>query len=128
MNQHTKTDSNVEHHDLYLTGALKRDFISVNGVGGVYDIKPDQGDAFIFTATGSIDITMSNIGNDNVGQSGTIVIINGAGAGYNALPSNMLTPSGADIQWVTTQGAISIISYIIVDVDAVLVNYIGNFA
>ena len=71
---------------------------------------------------------MSNIGSDNVCQSGTIVIINGAGAGYNALPSYMKTPSGADIQWVTTQGAVSIISYIIIDVDAVLVNYIGNFA
>ena len=71
------------------------------------------------------------VASENVGQSGMIVLTNPASVGslsFVALPSYMLTPSGATLNFVTTANAVSIISYYVHATDKVLVNYVGNFA
>jgi hypothetical protein len=80
------------------------------------------------TASGNVTISMGSIGASNIGQSGNIIIVNGAGVSFNPLPSNMKTPSGAQVQFVTTTGAVSIISYYVLNAQTILCNYIGNFA
>ncbi len=71
------------------------------------------------------------VASENVGQSGTITIVNPSSVGslsFVALPSYMLTPDGATVNFVTTANAISMISYYVHATDKVLVNYVGNFA
>ena len=71
------------------------------------------------------------VASENVGQSGIITITNPASVGslsFVALPSYMLTPSGATVNFVTTANAVSVISYYVLATDKVLCNYIGNFA
>jgi len=71
------------------------------------------------------------IATENIGQSGMITITNPASVGslsFVALPSYMLTPEGATINFVTTANAVSILSYYVLATDKVLVNYVGNFA
>ena len=128
MNQYVNTNSNVTHHDLYLTGALKRDLITVaNSGGGVFDVNPSDGDAFLINAVNGTQIQMNSIVSANIGQSGTIVIINGIGSSFFELPANMKTPSGARVEFALNDGAVSIISYFILSTESVLVNYIGDF-
>ena len=72
-----------------------------------------------------------SIASSDVGKSGMIVLTNPASVGslsFVALPSYMLTPGGATLNFVTTANAISIISYYVLATDKVLVNYVGNFA
>ena len=65
----------------------------------------------------------------DVGKSGVIVIINDAsGSTFASLPSYMKTPDGASPAFVTSGGAISIISYFVLEQDKVLINYVGNFS
>ena len=127
MNQYTNTNSDVQFDDLYLTGRLQRELITVTGSGGVFTADLDPGDAFVVNAGSNTEITMS-VNPSNAGQSGTILIINGAGASFLELPPFMKTPSGAAIEWYDAPGGVSIISYFVVDQDNVLCNYIGNFA
>jgi hypothetical protein len=69
------------------------------------------------------------VATENIGQSGMITITNhSSGTTFAALPSYMLTPEGATINFVTTADAVSIISYYVLATDKVLVNYVGNFA
>ena len=71
------------------------------------------------------------VASSDIGKSGIIVIKNPSSVGslsFVALPSYMLTPGGATLNFVTTANAISIISYYVHATDKVLVNYVGNFA
>ena len=72
--------------------------------------------------------TIKEVGSQNLKM---IVLTNPASVGslsFVALPSYMLTPGGATLNFVTTANAISIISYYVHATDKVLVNYVGNFA
>lgn len=67
--------------------------------------------------------------NADVGKSGIIVIINHpSGSTFAPLPSYMKTPDGASPAFVTSGGAISIISYFVLEQDKILINYVGNFS
>jgi len=71
------------------------------------------------------------VATENIGQSGIITITNPASVGslsFVALPSYMLTPSGATINFDTSANGVSVISYYVLATDKVLCNYIGNFA
>ena len=125
MNQYTNTGSDVQHADLYLTGRLQREMIVANNGA----IPVQTGDAFIINADGVVTISMTGLNTSCAGQSGTIVIVNSAGGSdFSQLPAYMLTPSGADIEFVTEPYAVSIISYHILSQTQVLCNYIGHFA
>tara|TARA_R100001244_G_scaffold95482_1_gene71602 strand:+ start:899 stop:1636 length:738 start_codon:yes stop_codon:yes gene_type:complete len=88
-------------------------------------------DNFQFTANNAASQVIAlTVASENVGQSGTIIITNPSSVGslaYSALPSYMITPESATINFVTTANAISIISYYVYATDKVLVNYVGNF-
>ena len=120
----------------YTMGALK-DFI---GTGtGIQDAVESPANTFTMNLSVSTNwkVTANNAATTlvmtvvaaDIGKYGIIVIINNAsGTTFTSLPSYMKTPDGADPAFVTTGGAISIISYFVLEADKVLVNYVGNFA
>jgi len=124
--------SDLVLNDLKVTGALKRNILGVTEDRGLFDIKPNDGDAFLIAIKGAevpTTIRMSGITADNAGQSGTILIINALdGAKFDALPVYMKTPSGAAINFATEANVVSIISYFIIDANNVLCNYVGDFS
>ncbi len=84
----------------------------------------------IVVANAATTIALTVVSAD-IGKSGIITITNPASVGslsFVALPSYMLTPSGATVNFVTTANAVSVISYYVLATDKVLCNYIGNFA
>jgi hypothetical protein len=99
-----------------------------------WDCELDSWDNFIFTlnnAANTIDLT-----NGAIGQSGVVVLTNPSSTGsfsVNLIQGNgdaaeVLTPSGATINWPTTANHISIISYFVVASDKILINFVGSFA
>lgn len=62
-----------------------------------------------------------------VAQSGAFIIKNTSTTTPGALPANLKTPNGQSIAFETDSGDISVLSYLVVDVNTVVVNYIGNF-
>ena len=130
MNQYTNTDSDVQFRDVIITQAQKV-LIQVvpDDGGGVYDVRPDLGNIFQINAGGTASIKMAFINASNYGQSGTIILVNGpGGTHWTQLPLNMLTPSGADINFVTDPNAVAIISFLVTSSGEVLCNYVGHFA
>tara|TARA_Y100001937_G_scaffold115272_1_gene165871 strand:- start:946 stop:1422 length:477 start_codon:yes stop_codon:yes gene_type:complete len=120
----------------YTMGALK-DFI---GTGtGIVDAVESPANTFtmdlsvatnwkVTTNNAATTLAMTVV-NADIGKSGIIVIINHpSGATFTSLPSNMKTPDGAAPAFVTAGNAISILSYFVLEVDKVLVNYVGNFS
>ena len=61
------------------------------------------------------------------GKSGNIILINTATTTPAALPAEAKTPLGLTIDWVTTTGAVSIISYYVYSSSQVFINYLGDF-
>jgi hypothetical protein len=97
--------------------------------GGIFDVTPDKGNIFQIAAGANASIKMTSINVSNYGQSGTIILLNGpSGTTWSQLPANMLTPSGADINFVTGPNLVSVISFIITKTGQVLCNYVGHFA
>jgi hypothetical protein len=79
------------------------------------------------SVTGAWTFGLTNI-SAHIGQAGNIVITNAAATTPGALPVEFKTPNGDSIIWDTTSGTTSIISYYIVDINTILINYIGNFS
>jgi hypothetical protein len=127
MDQHTKTGSNVSLNELSLLGGLKRSSDVVIGAGGIYNIDLNSNDVFHVNVAGHTEFNLINSGLAT-GASGIIVIYNQESVIFAPLPSNMKTPSGANVNFVTTAGATSIISYYVYSDENVLCNYVGNFA
>jgi len=90
-----------------------------------------HGNNYNITATNATNtIAFSNLGADNIGKSGTIVITNPSSVGslgWAALPATAYTPGGGTISFDTTANKIAIISYIVVASNKVLINYVGDF-
>jgi len=87
-------------------------------------------DNFNITVANAATTIALTVATENIGQSGMITITNPASVGslsFVALPSYMLTPDGATINFVTAANAVSIISYYVHATDKVLVNYVGKF-
>ena len=78
------------------------------------------------TADGAVTFAFSNI-SSNVGKSGTIMLTNNTALGTVTLPSTAKTPLGLTPDWVTTSGAVSLISYYVFSSTQVLINYLGDF-
>ena len=75
-------------------------------------------------------IAFSNLSADKIGKSGNIIINNPASVGslaWAALPSTAYTPGGATISFDTNASSVSIMSYLVIASDKVLINYVGNF-
>lgn len=131
------TSSNVTAKgDVDVTGSVKvtqnlrRTFTTVTASSNTHTCNLSLNDNFIINAAAATNTIALTVASENVGQSGTIVI-NNASSGtvaFAALPSYMLTPDGASVNFVTTNSAVSLISYLVVATDKVLVNYVGNFS
>ena len=75
-------------------------------------------------------IAFSNLGADKIGKSGNIIINNPASVGslaWAALPSTAYTLGGSTINFDTNASSVSIMSYLVIASDKVLINYVGNF-
>jgi hypothetical protein len=126
----TEANSKAKLHvngNSFIDGALLRSLTEVaKSASNIFSINLSNNDSFLLNASGTYYIELS-ISSSNIGQSGTIIINNTAATTAQALPSYMLTPEGATLDWVNTSGAVSIISYFVLATDKVLCNYVGNF-
>jgi len=111
-----------------VTGSLQRVNHSVT-IDGNYTASIDlsESDNFIFNASGSYSLNLL-APTSSIGQSGTIIVNNTDETNPTSLSSNVKTPDGANIVFVTSSATLSIVSYYVADNDSILVNYIGNFA
>ena len=114
-----------------VTQNLRRTVTTASESSGTHTITLIDNDNFNIAVTNAATTIALVVATENIGQSGMITITNPASVGslsFVALPSYMLTPEGATINFVTTANAVSIISYYVLATDKVLVNYVGNFA
>ena len=114
-----------------VTQNLRRTVTTASESSGTHTITLVDNDNFNIAVTNAATTIALVVATENIGQSGMITITNPASVGslsFVALPSYMLTPEGATINFVTTANAVSIISYYVLATDKVLVNYVGNFA
>tara|TARA_R100001530_G_scaffold102604_1_gene71387 strand:+ start:4133 stop:4804 length:672 start_codon:yes stop_codon:yes gene_type:complete len=119
--------------DLHVAGSILQGAAGSANIGGgnAYDFPLAENDNFAATLPNDSCSIALTVTSSDVGKSGMIVLTNPASTGslsIAALPSYMLTPGGATLNFVTTANAISIISYYVHATDKVLVNYVGNFA
>ena len=123
--------------DATVTGSVKcqqnfrRTVTTASESSGTHTITLVDNDNFNIAVTNAATTIALVVATENIGQSGMITITNPASVGslsFVALPSYMLTPEGATVNFVTTANAVSIISYYVLATDKVLVNYVGNFA
>lgn len=126
---HTETAGNHK-----VGGALQRTYTTVTHSSNTHTCDLSVNDNFIINANAATNTIALTIADANIGQSGNIVIVNASSGtvAFAALPSYMLTPDSATINFVTANNAVSLISYLVIsDTDAgsrrVLVNYVGNF-
>lgn len=61
------------------------------------------------------------------GKAGNIILINTGVTTPSALPASAKTPLGLTIDWITTTGAVSIISYYVYSSTQIFINYLGDF-
>ena len=114
-----------------VTQNLRRTVTTASESSGTHTITLIDNDNFNIAVTNAATTIALVVATENIGQSGMITITNPASVGslsFVALPSYMLTPEGATVNFVTTANAVSIISYYVLATDKVLVNYVGNFA
>jgi len=123
--------------DIDVTGSIKvtqnirRTVTTASESSNTHTMDLTTNDNFNVTATNATNTLALTVASENVGQSGMIVITNPASVGslaFAALPSYMLTPDAATLNWVTSANAIHIITYYVHATDKVLCNYVGNFS
>lgn len=109
-----------------ISAASNGSLTTVTKFSNIFTLNLNTNNNFLLNASGVYSIAMT-ITSANIGQSGAIIINNTAATTAGALPSYMLTPEGATLDWVNTSGAVSIISYFVIATDKVLCNYVANF-
>jgi hypothetical protein len=84
-------------------------------------------DSFHVTLTDNTELVLDNIA-DKIGGYGSIVLIQDSTGGWEVTwPSEFKTPRGATITQSTGASTMALLSYYIVDTDAIIVNYLGDF-
>jgi len=130
------TDTATINADANVTGSVKctqnlrRTITTASNSSNTHTCDLRLNDNFAVAAANAATTIALTVASENIGQSGTIVITNPASVGslsFAALPSYMLTPDSATINFVTTANAVSLISYYVIATDKVLCNYVGNF-
>ena len=115
---------------LLCTQNFRRTVTTASESSGTHTCTLVDNDNFNIAVTNAATTIALTVATENIGQSGMITITNPASVGslsFVALPSYMLTPDGATVNFVTTANAVSIISYYVHATDKVLVNYVGKF-
>jgi len=117
--------------NIKVTKNIERTVTTASNSSNTHTCTLVDNDNFNIAAANATTTIALVVASANVGQSGMIVITNPASVGslsFAALPSYMLTPDGATLNWVTTANAIHIITYYVHATDKVLCNYVGNFS
>ncbi len=131
------TGSGTVSSDFDVTGSVKitqnlrRTITTVTPSSGVSTINLTTNDNFVVNLTNESSSLVMTIASENVGQSGVIILKNPSSVGsfsMAALPSNMLTPAGASVNFTTSANDTSIISYVVISSTQALVNYVGDFS
>ena len=131
------TGSGTVSSDFDVTGSVKitqnlrRTITTVTPSSGVSTIDLTANDNFVVNLTNESSSLVMTIASENVGQSGVIILKNPSSVGsfsMAALPSNMLTPAGASVNFTTSANDTSIISYVVISSTQALVNYVGDFS
>ena len=124
-------------HDVDISGSnkitqnIRRTVTTASESSGTHTCDLTKNDNFNITATNATTTIALTVATENIGQSGMIIITNPASVSnlsFAALPSYMLTPDGATVNFVTASNAIHIITYYVHATNKVLCNYVGNFA
>lgn len=100
---------------------------TVYEITNVFNINLSDNNNFLLNPSGVYSITVT-ITAANVGQSGIIIITNSDTTSAAVLPSNLLTPFGADILWDNVSGHTAILSYYVLNATKAIVNYVGDFS
>ena len=131
------TGSGTVSSDFDVTGSVKitqnlrRTITTVTPSSGVSTINLTANDNFLVNLTNESSSLVMTIASENVGQSGVIILKNPSSIGsfsMAALPSNMLTPAGASVNFTTSANDTSVISYVVISSTQALVNYVGEFS
>ena len=133
------TGSGTVSSDFDVTGSIKvtqnlrRTITTVTPNGsGVSTITLTANDNFLVNLVNNSNSLVMTIASENVGQSGVIILKNPSSIGVNfamaALPSNMLTPAGASVNFTTAANDTSVISYVVISSTQALVNFVGDFS
>ena len=131
------TGSGTVSSDFDVTGSVKitqnlrRTITTVTPSSGVSTISLIANDNFVVNLTNESSSLVMTIASENVGQSGVIILKNPSSVGsftMAALPSNMLTPAGANVNFTTSASDTSVISYVVISSTQALVNYVGEFS
>ena len=131
------TGSGTVSSDFDVTGSVKitqnlrRTITTVTPSSGVSTINLTANDNFVVNLTNESSSLVMTIASENVGQSGVIILKNPSSVGsfsMAALPSNMLTPAGASVNFTTSANDTSVISYVVISSTQALVNYVGDFS
>ena len=131
------TGSGTVSSDFDVTGSVKitqnlrRTITTVTPSSGVSTINLTANDNFLVNLTNESSSLVMTIASENVGQSGVIILKNPSSVGsfsMAALPSNMLTPAGASVNFTTSANDTSVISYVVISSTQALVNYVGDFS
>ena len=131
------TGSGTVSSDFDVTGSVKitqnlrRTITTVTPSSGVSTIDLTANDNFVVNLTNESSSLVMTIASENVGQSGVIILKNPSSVGsfsMAALPSNMLTPAGALVNFTTSASDTSVISYVVISSTQALVNYVGDFS
>ena len=132
------TGSGTVSSDFDVTGSIKvtqnlrRTITTVTPDGsGVSTITLTANDNFLVELENESSSLVMTIASENVGQSGIIILKNPSSVGsfsMAALPSNMLTPAGASVNFTTSANDTSVISYVVISSTQALVNFIGDFS
>lgn len=132
------TGSGTVSSDFDVTGSIKvtqnlrRTITTVTPSSGVSTINLTANDNFVVNLVDNSNSLVMTIASENVGQSGVIILKNpssiGADFAMAALPSNMLTPAGASVNFATGANDTSVISYVVISSTQALVNFVGDFS
>tara|TARA_X000001382_G_C3173301_1_gene180296 strand:- start:991 stop:1629 length:639 start_codon:yes stop_codon:yes gene_type:complete len=131
------TGSGTVSSDFDVTGSVKitqnlrRTITTVTPSSGVSTISLIANDNFVVNLTNESSSLVMTIASENVGQSGVIILKNPSSVGsftMAALPSNMLTPAGASVNFTISANDTSVISYVVISSTQALVNYVGEFS
>jgi len=131
------TGSGTVSSDFDVTGSVKitqnlrRTITTVTPSSGVSTINLTANDNFLVNLANESSSLVMTIASENVGQSGVIILKNPSSVGsfsMAALPSNMLTPAGASVNFTTSADDTSVISYVVISSTQALVNYVGDFS
>lgn len=131
INNGTLTDGKIYTIGRYNTNSITSVTASSAGGTSTHTCDLSVNENFSLTIANEANTIALTVASKNIGQAGCIILNNPSSVGsctYTSLPSYMKVPAGANVNFSVAANAVSVISYIVVATDKVLINYISEFA